>query len=411
MAGHKLQRPLLLFGVQSSMGMRRLEQVGRGAWLLVMVVLAACGGPGNLPGATDTPEPIVPTRTVPAQLLPAATQVPATSISTPTLPPEPTPTPTAVPIQLPPEELARLGIAGPLEYALPAAEAGLPFGRFLNWQTTRDPAVPQGVDYWQMLRLSDEGISPDWETVESILAARPGSVWLVGNEPDVFWQDGISAERYAELYHQAYTFIKSQDPSAVVGAGGIAMASPLRLAYLDDVLLAYETRFGEPMPVDLWSVHAFTLREEAESWGIGIPPGSTETTGLLYEIEDHGRVDLFQQHLADFRAWLAENGYRDVPLAVTEFGILLPTDYGFPPELVADYLRQTMEFMRTAEDEATGLPSDGNRLVQSWFWYSLFDDGHYPTGDLYDPQAGALTPLGTAYRDYVQTLAEQATGQ
>ena len=332
-----------------------------------------------------------------------ATAVSPTSAA-PTIAPTDTPHPASVNIS--PEELARFGVAGPLEHAVAAANAGLPFGSLLNWRTNADPDTPKGTAYWQMLRLSEEGISPSWEEIEQVLIAQPGSVWLVGNEPDVPWQDGITAERYAELYYEAYEFIKARDSSAVVGAGGIAMPSPLRLAYLDDVLGNYMTRYGEDMPVDLWSVHAFTLREELDSWGIGIPPGREETTGQLLEIEDHGDVALFKGHIRDFRVWMADNGYRGVPLAVTEFGILLPADYGFSEEFVADYMRETIEFMRTAADEVTGLPDDGDRLVQYWFWYSLDDSGDYPTGDLFDPTTGTLTPLGDAYRDYVLSLSD-----
>lgn len=318
-----------------------------------------------------------------------------------------TATPEPATVGLSTTELSRFGIAGPLENVAAALAAGLPFSTTLNWRTSADPSVPDGVTYWQMLRLTDDGISPPLRSIEAILSAQPGAVWLMGNEPDVPWQDGVTADRYAELYHEAYSFIKERDPSAVIGAGGVSMPSPLRLAYLNDVLHSYESRYGEPMPVDLWSIHAFTLREEVDSWGIGIPPGRPETAGQLFEIDDHGDADIFIQHVGDFRLWLAENGYRSIPLAVTEFGILLPADYGFPEELVANYLRETIEFMRTARSDETGLPSDDNRLVQFWFWYSLYDDGSYPTGNLYDPAIDALTPLGEAYRDYVMTLSDQ----
>ncbi|MEZ4517808.1 MAG: hypothetical protein R3C44_13640 [Chloroflexota bacterium] len=199
--------------------------------------------------------------------------------------------------------------------------------------------------------------------------------------------------------------LKSAIRLAVIGAGGISIPSPLRLAYLDRDCETYQARYGTPMPVDIWSVHAFTLREEEGSWGVGIPPGEEATTGELYEIEQHGDVALFIRHIHDFRAWMAANGYQNTPLAVTEFGILLPADYGFPDELVANYMRTTIEYMRTATGE-TGYPADDNRLVQYWFWYSIYDDGAYPTGDLYDPGTGELTPLGEAYREYVLSLGD-----
>ncbi len=371
------------------------------------LILLACGGSVAVVEPTTTPEPIVPTRTPqPATVTPT---VAATKTAVLSPPPrimataaliEASPTPT---IDIPPPELARFGVTGPLEYVADAVAAGLPVGATLNWRAVANPPVPDGIDYWQMLRLSDDGLMPDWSDIETIVEAQPGAFWLVGNEPDVPWQDGITAERYAELYHEAYTFIKALDPSAVIGAGGVSMPSPLRLAYLDAVLQSYEARYGVAMPVDLWSVHAFTLREEQDSWGIGIPPGMDDTGGRLFEIDDHGDVDIFIQHVRDFRSWMAANGYQDTSLAVTEFGILLPTDYGFPDEFVAEYLQQAIEFMRTATDE-TGLPADNNRLVQAWFWYSLYDDGAYPTGDLYDPATRELTPVGRAYRDYVLSI-------
>ncbi len=205
---------------------------------------------------------------------------------------------------------------------------------------------------------SQRGVVLEWDYLESVIAEQPGSVWLVGNEPDVPWQDNVTPERYAELYHDVYTFIKDRDPTAQVGAGGIAQATPLRLAYLDRVLTAYEDRFDAPLPADLWSVHAFVLREESESWGVDIPPGFATDAGTLYEIVDHGDPDIMQQNVSAFRDWMAANGYQNTPLAVTEFGILLPFDYGFPPEFVAAYLAETIEFLRTASGPS-GLPSDG----------------------------------------------------
>ncbi len=295
-------------------------------------------------------------------------------------------------------------MAGAWEYARPAADAGLPFGRFLNWRLMPELPPVSGVDYWQMVRLSQAGVVPAWDEIEAVIAAQPGSVWLVGNEPDVRWQDNVTPERYAALYHDVYTFIKERDPDAQVGVGGIAQATPLRLAYLDRVLAAYQAETGVPLPADWWSLHAFVLREERDSWGVDIPPGFSTDTGTLYEIDDHGDTAIVQQHIRTFRDWMVTNDYQNTPLAVTEFGILLPFDYGFPPEFVAAYLAETIEFMRTATGES-GLPDDDGRLVQAWFWYSVRDDEAYPTGNLVDVEAGQLTPLGEAYRAYVLDVA------
>ncbi|MBC7227595.1 MAG: hypothetical protein H5T61_10230 [Thermoflexales bacterium] len=51
------------------------------------------------------------------------------------------------------------------------------------------------------------------------------------------------------------------------------------------------------------------------------------------------------------------------------------------------FLERTFAFLLTPADPALGDPSDGDRLVQRWCWYSL-DDVTYPTGRLFDPQNG-----------------------
>lgn len=388
------------------------------AWLLI---LAACAGgdpealatpepaptrpaPTNTPLPTATPEPIVPTRT----LAPAATDPPATLTPAPTLTPAaPTAVPTLTAGQR--ETLSRFGVVGALEDVVAAADAGLPFGQYAFWRTVADvPPIPD-LEYWQTVRLGQVGEWGQWPAVkdemETVLRERPGSTWLIGNEPDVRWQDNVTAERYAEQYHDIYAYIKERDPSAQVAAGGIALPTPLRLRYLDRVLTHYQDTYGEPLPTDLWHIHTFTLREEQDSWGIGIPPGMTETAGELYEIEEHGDIDLLKEHVTAFRAWMAANGYADRPLAVTEFGILLPEDYGFPIEVVSRYMRESLDYFRTATGDS-GLATDGDRLVQYWFWYSLYDGGTYPTGNLFDILGLEVTELGEAYRAYLDELLQ-----
>lgn len=304
--------------------------------------------------------------------------------------------------------LGRIGIAGALEHVEPAARLGLRAGHFTFWQVSADLPDAPGTAIWQTVRLGQVEESAQWPAVrgemERALRDHPGGFWLIGNEPDVIWQDNATPEEYAAAYHDIYEFIKARDPTARIGAGGIALPTPLRLAYLDEVLAVYRRRYGEPLPADLWATHLFVLREEAHSWGIGIPPGSEATTGELYEIADHGNLERMKAYVIAFRAWMAANGYGDKPLAVTEFGILFPEDYGFPPETVQAYLVAAYDYFQTATGPA-GLAADGGRLVQYAFWFSLYDDGDYGTGNLYDAERDVLTPLGETYRAYVAGLA------
>ena len=91
--------------------------------------------------------------------------------------------------------------------------------------------------------------------------SHPGSLWLVGNEPDCIWQDNVLPGDYAHVYHQIYTAIKGRDPTALVSPGGIVQPTPLRLQWLDRVLPEYRDVNGVQMPVDVWNIHNAILRE------------------------------------------------------------------------------------------------------------------------------------------------------
>ncbi len=185
--------------------------------------------------------------------------------------------------------------------------------------------------------------------------------------------------------------------------GGVSQPTPLRLVYLDAILAAYRQQFGAEMPVDVWNTHNFILQEKRGSWGVDIPPGLPDEQGMLYEVDDGDNLEIFRQQIVDFRQWMAQRGYQDTPLVVSEYGILMPEDYGFPPDRVAAFMTSTFDFFLTATDATLGYPADDYRLVQLWCWYSLDDAAdHYPTGNLFDPQTGAMTAVGEAWGVYVE---------
>jgi hypothetical protein len=272
-------------------------------------------------------------------------------------------------------------------------------GWYLDWRTRQDKPA-EALQHWQMLRLRADCISPSPEAIRSTAESLPGQVWIIGNEPDVIWQDNVTPTRYAVVYHELYWLIKSFDPSALIAVGGISQATPLRLQYLDQVLLAYQERYHQLLPADWWTVHGYVLREQQGSWGVEIPPGLDATQGELYEVSDHSRLDLFEAQLISFRQWMKANGYQDTPLALTEFGILMPTSYGFPPETVADYLEQTFTWLYQAQDESIGYPADAYHLVQKWAWFSV-SDSTYPSSDLGEIASGKLTLVGERFRAMV----------
>jgi hypothetical protein len=404
-----------------------------------LLMLLAMSGVGRARRSTEQPAPARTTvRSVPVDTPTAVTGSAATASPLPPLPPTrtpepvfPTPTPGAaesstvgsVPTDVPAVishtaaatptiGLADLEARGALWNGRPrwCVTAGpisrydvapLRLGWYLDWMAQLDPDRPGGMEYAPLVLVRGGELHPDAATVAAVAQANPGSLWLVGNEPDVRWQGNLEPAAYAAMYHEAYSVITAADPTAQVAIGGVAQPTPLRLEYLDLVLAAYREQFGAEMPIDVWNVHNFVLREERDSWGVDIPPGLPQDRGRLYEIEDNDSLEIFRQQIVDFRAWMAGHGYQGWPLIVTEYGIPMPADYGFPPQRVIAFLRGTFDFFLNTTDPALGFPADDYRLVQRWCWFSIADTT-YPTGNLFEPATGEMTAVGHAWVEWVE---------
>lgn len=355
--------------------------------------------PSHTPAATPTRRQptIVPTATATAS---------ATSSPTSTAVPTAAPTATHTSTPIPPGPITGLrdrictGIARGTFADYPWGTT-LP-GWYLDWRVHAAPATIPGTDHAQMVRLSGDSFYPDLATVQLAAQASPGALWLIGNEPDVTWQDNVPPAVYATTYHTLYTAIKAADPTAQVAIGAVSQVTPLRLRYLEEVLAAYTAQFGTPMPVDVWNIHVFVLREETDSWGVGLPPGMENATdGTLWNLEDHARVELVAEQVRTFRRWMAAHDQRVKPLIISEYGILMPADYGFEPLVVNAFLSDTFDYFAQARDQTTGYPTDDNRLVQRWCWYSA-GDTTFPTGNLFDTESKQPTFLWPVFAGYLR---------
>ncbi len=361
------------------------------------MTLAAAASLAETPSAT----PIAQTTAVaPTAAQPAAT----------TAVPSPVPITPMAPITggmsswgLPTTLRGRIGVGLPLFGIGSFAWGDAAPGWYLNWNTQPGPDPRADIVFAPMIRFRGDTFWPSRDEIKVLAARRPGMLWLLGNEPDVRWQDNTTPEQYASSYGVLYQAIKEADPTARIAIGGISQPTPLRLAYLERVLAAYRARYGVEMPVDVWNVHAFILREEHNSWGVDIPPGMTEDKGTLYEIGDHADLRILRGLIEGFRRWMAERGQRDKPLIVTEYGILMPEDYGFPPELVSQFMTATFDYFLSARDIALGYAADDYRLVQAFCWYSAADTV-YPTSNLFNARTREVTPVGEAFKRYVAAL-------
>ncbi len=306
---------------------------------------------------------------------------------------------------------ARFGVGERYHPVMSYNVSSLNVGWYADWKTQTSPSRPGGAEYVQLLHVSGSGYSPSGTTLAERVAANPGALWLIGNEPDCIHQDNVLPQDYAQAYHDAHIAIKALDPTARVSAGGIVQPTPIRMQYLDIVLEAYASLYGEPLPTDAWNIHTYILREKRDDYGCDIPPGISADEGELYEWWDSDRLDIFQARILAFRGWMSQHGYHDKPLYITEYGTLLPYyEFVYEHEGVVfneararDFMYGTFDFLLTATDPDVGYPADENRLVQRWLWYSLDDTGY--GGALFDLYTQNPTLLGIAFGAYTGAIS------
>lgn len=261
-----------------------------------------------------------------------------------------------------------------------------------------DPRL--AMEFTPMVRMRNGRLYPPTAVLRELAAQHRGLTWLIGNEPDVPWQDNTAPEVYAIAYHRAYTAIKAGDSTAQVAVAGLSQITPLRLAYLTRMWDFYRKLYGSEMPVDIWNMHAFVLREERGAWGVNIPPGfEIELRGQLWEVADHDDLRLVEEQIWAMRRWMAAHGQQDKPLWITEYGILMPVEYGFDAERVIRFMLGSFLLFLDLRDEALGDPADDHHLVQRWNWYPA-RDSRYSAGNLFDND-GRVTPVGQALFDFL----------
>ena len=321
---------------------------------------------------------------------------------------------------------------------------------FMAWTYKPSPPRPSGAEYYQTIRLRDDPEDdywpPEWSRVEAAARANPGASWLIGNEPDHFGQDSCTPEEYAQRYVQCWRSIKAADPTAHVGAGGVAQATPLRIRYLDLMIdaMAAVTSTTPIELIDFWHIHEQILCETCP-WGAGAPPGLEhlqDSIGCSYGSGDAANVDVYKGHIRGWldthgtcqqrgqqiegmRQFMKRQGFQNAPLVISEYGVLQPSGCGYVGDTVEEGNAAVEEFMwdsfdfnlgvgaESGVDKALGMPDDGFRLVQRWAWYSANARMSEPDCSLLNSANGSLfswqdpsvvTDFGMHFKAYTDRL-------
>ena len=369
--------------------------------------------------------------------------------------------------QVPPDLADRIGFGAGTRGLNEYPEIGsMQAGWYVDWATQLTPVRPNGIEYMQMVQVHQKLTCPAFTTadrnkcpyeqpygytvtpgiarIKTIAQANPGSMWLIGNEPDrPDWAGGgqneMMPELYAQAYHEIHTAIKSVDPFARVAVAGIIQMTDLREAYLDKMWNHYRQVYGVDMPVDIWNVHNFVGSEDCRynasneliCYGMGVPPdalwGSPQVRQGAYLGEDwrHTYMPTFEAQIRRFRQWMKDHGQQNKELIVTEYGVLYKNDItcptgntenakackaaypsGIVPLTDGNHVRLFMlnSFNLFLNAKDCSLSSvDDCRLVQRWAWFSVdaAGDGYNAHGALFNEDTRAITETGKAFRDWV----------
>lgn len=362
--------------------------------------------------------------------------------------------------------------------------AALRLGWYIDFGASANPELLYGMEYVPMVRMKQWKKLADgtpilccvgcayldppaymlWPSISDIqarAAARPGMMWIVGNEMErIDWgalggvcgqQDEMLPELYAQVYHDVYTAIKTADPSALVSMGPLVQPSALRIKYLDRVWAEYTRLYSVTMPVDVWQIHVYVYNEKScvaypsECWGADIPAGLTETVGSTYIVQDNKDFSKAIPMIEAWRTWMKNHGQQNKPLMTPEYGVAMPEwvgvnyntnppTYIFSPAQIRDsFMYPSFNYYLNQTNSSIGFPADGNRLVQRWAWFSMdYDGGECDPvdGKYYQENGGnifysglgpTVPPLGCAYPpqsrspywsywvQYVQTLPVSVT--
>lgn len=273
----------------------------------------------------------------------------------------------------------------------------LGIGWYFNWNWKQrygpvcDPSTGWCIPFAPLVGGWRPGVNPSIATIRNYVNANPthypdGTIWLIGNE--VIWDDSRTPLQYARDYHDFYYGLKSINPTYRVAFGAIITSvhynqpgfsgTPIELC--NAILAAYQSEYGEKMPVDLWRIHPYV-------WTM-----PTIENQLAY----------FEQMLKDFRAWMASVGEQNKPLIITEYGL---SNYHTEQHMI-DYMLRSFEILLKT-NQPNGMPGDEGRLIQQWAWF--VNNNHvWQAGGavqwthcaLYNGDTFDMRPLGRMYSNH-----------
>lgn len=229
---------------------------------------------------------------------------------------------------------------------------------------------------------------PSQQTIRNWINNRPGrypdgTLWTIGNE--IGFDDSRTPQQYAVDYHTAYVNLKAVNPTFRVCNGAVFPIDTLHYDkwksarvidgrdYMTQVREAYQSLYGEEMPIDAWMIHG-------------------------YSIADWYSLSRFEELVRAWRKWMAQIGHRDKPLLMKEFSPLPGGDI----TVVGNYLIDSHRILHTLFDPATGPACNHFLLAQRFSWFVNNDgeeqfENQWDDLSLFDSDSKQIRPLGEVF--------------
>ena len=136
---------------------------------------------------------------------------------------------------------------------------------------------------------------------------------------------------------------------------------------------------------------------------------------IITHPDQYDDLNLVLEQIRMMRQWMADHGQRNKPLINTEYGILLGEANGFNYARVRRFMLGTFDLFYHSPDivdPTIGMPDDGNRMLQQWFWFILSNEERYQAQvhtSLMSPVNLQMLPLGQEFGAYVHHLITNYT--
>jgi len=196
----------------------------------------------------------------------------------------------------------------------------------------------------------------------------PGRAWLIFNEPELKGQANCLPEQGAQAYRVIYPAIKLADPTSRVFCCGTTTWK-----WTASFLRAYVELYDELPKIDGFHFHLYRY-------------GDYDWQAATNEL------DAFRQWQQAVKWNGAGRWGENLPVILSEWGVLPEAGLGNDPQGIADYLRALWPQL------------EARPWVETHFWFSNFTTGEYAASNLFN-QDGTPTVVGKAWQEMATGLS------